>query len=74
MARGVASPAPNALPKVSFTKVADEVNQKNPGVYDHVARTYGCEFLVAHHALRWLKNEQTTMGPSSSDQSITSVI
>ena len=43
MARGVASPAPNALPKVSFVKVADETTQKNPGVYDHVAKTYGCE-------------------------------
>ncbi|KAI0630656.1 hypothetical protein C8Q77DRAFT_1063453 [Trametes polyzona] len=39
MARG--SPAPNALPKVSFVKVTDEVTQQPQGVHDHVARSYG---------------------------------
>ena len=43
MARGVSSPAPTPLPRVSFVKVSDEVNQKNPGVHDNVAKTYGCE-------------------------------
>ncbi|KAH9893591.1 hypothetical protein C8Q73DRAFT_761641 [Cubamyces lactineus] len=41
MARGAASPAPNALPKVSFVKVTDEITQQPPGVHDHVAKSYG---------------------------------
>ncbi|KAI9067920.1 hypothetical protein FKP32DRAFT_1619507 [Trametes sanguinea] len=40
MARGT-SPAPNALPKVSFVKVTDEVTQQPPGVHDHIAKSYG---------------------------------
>ena len=42
MARGVASPAPNPLPKVSFVKVTDEFTQKQKGVHDGTARAYGC--------------------------------
>ena len=42
MARGVASPAPNALPKVSFVKVIDDPTQQAAGVADQVARSYGC--------------------------------
>ena len=42
MARGPASPAPNALPKASFVKVTEETSQAAVGVHDSTARTYGC--------------------------------
>ncbi|KAI0351350.1 hypothetical protein OH77DRAFT_1429898 [Trametes cingulata] len=61
MARGAASPAPNALPKVSFVKVTDEVTQQPPGVHDHVAKSYGYndfndEFVLPEeHYIRYIE-------------------
>ncbi|KAI0737339.1 hypothetical protein C8Q80DRAFT_1358849 [Daedaleopsis nitida] len=59
MARGAASPAPNPIPKVSFVKVSDEFNQKNPGVHDNVAKTYGyndgSEFEQPKHYIRYIE-------------------
>ncbi|KAI0765639.1 hypothetical protein BD413DRAFT_637686 [Trametes elegans] len=61
MARGAKSPAPNALPKVSFVKVTDEVTQQPPGVHDHIARSYGYndfndEFVLPEeHYIRYIE-------------------
>ncbi|KAI0676134.1 hypothetical protein C8Q78DRAFT_1008227 [Trametes maxima] len=61
MARGVASPAPNAVPKPSFVKVTDEVTQQPPGVHDHVAKSYGYndfndEFILPEeHYIRYIE-------------------
>ncbi|KAI0364675.1 hypothetical protein BV20DRAFT_1116249 [Pilatotrama ljubarskyi] len=61
MARGPASPAPNALPRVSFVKVTDEVTQQPPGVHDHVAKSYGYndfndEFVLPEeHYIRYIE-------------------
>ncbi|RPD57252.1 hypothetical protein L226DRAFT_614349 [Lentinus tigrinus ALCF2SS1-7] len=59
MARGVSSPAPNPLPRVSFVKVSDEVNQKNPGVHDNVSKTYGyndgSEFQRPEYYIRYIE-------------------
>ncbi|KAJ8483195.1 hypothetical protein ONZ51_g4868 [Trametes cubensis] len=61
MARGAASPAPNALPKVSFVKVTDEITQQPPGVHDHVAKSYGYndfndEFVLPEeHYIRYIE-------------------
>lgn len=59
MARRVASPAPNALPKVSFVKVTDEAMQQAAGVADQVARTYGYNgpsvFLQEKHYIRYIE-------------------
>ena len=45
MARGPASPAPNPLPKVSFTKIEDRLLEQPAGVHDQQARSYGCMVL-----------------------------
>lgn len=42
MARGVTTPAPMQLPKVSFVKVQDDVLNQPTGVHDQQARSYGC--------------------------------
>ncbi|KAI0640714.1 hypothetical protein C8Q79DRAFT_921056 [Trametes meyenii] len=61
MARGVASPAPNVVPKPSFVKVTDEVTQQPPGVHDHVAKSYGYndfndEFILPEeHYIRYIE-------------------
>ncbi|CDO69700.1 hypothetical protein BN946_scf184851.g88 [Trametes cinnabarina] len=61
MARGAASPAPNALPKVSFVRVTDEVTQQPPGVHDHIAKSYGYndfndEFVLPEeHYIRYIE-------------------
>ncbi|TFK85272.1 hypothetical protein K466DRAFT_197390 [Polyporus arcularius HHB13444] len=59
MARGVSSPAPTPLPRVSFVKVSDEVNQKNPGVHDNIAKQYGyndgSEFQRPEHYIRYIE-------------------
>ena len=44
MARGVTTPAPSQLPKVSFTKVQDDILNQSSGVHDQQARSYGCKF------------------------------
>ena len=42
MARGVASPSPASLPKVSFVKVIGENPTTRSGVHDNQQRSYGC--------------------------------
>ena len=42
MARGVASPSPASLPKVSFVKVTGENPTTRSGVHDNQQRSYGC--------------------------------
>jgi hypothetical protein len=42
MARGVASPSPVSLPKVSFVKVTGENPTARSGVHDNQQRSYGC--------------------------------
>src|SRR5260370_630801 len=42
MARGVASPAPAYLPRVSFVKVVGEDSTTRSGVHDNQQRSYGC--------------------------------
>jgi len=42
MARGVASPAPSSLPKVSFVKIIGENSATRAGVHDNQQRSYGC--------------------------------
>jgi hypothetical protein len=51
MARGVASPAPTSLPRVSFVKVVGEDSATRSGVHDNQQRSYGCasiRFSPAH--------------------------
>lgn len=51
MARGVASPAPASLPRVSFVKVVGEDSTTRSGVHDNQQRSYGCasiRFSLAH--------------------------
>nr|VWP00090.1 Guanine nucleotide-binding protein subunit beta-like protein (Cytoplasmic antigenic protein 1) [Ganoderma boninense] len=59
MARGVASPAPNALPKVSFVKITDDPTQQAAGVADQVARSYGYNgpsvFQQEKHYIRYIE-------------------
>ena len=59
MARGVASPAPTPLPKVSFVKVEDDLSTQPQGVHDQQQRSYGCEYsflskLNRHSRASWL--------------------
>lgn len=42
MARGVHSPGPEALPKVSFVKIDEDISPKAYGVDDKQQRSYGC--------------------------------
>lgn len=42
MARGVASPGPPTLPRVSFIKVVGENPATRTGVHDNQQRSYGC--------------------------------
>ena len=42
MARGVASPAPASLPRVSFVKIVGENSATRAGVHDNQQRSYGC--------------------------------
>ncbi len=63
MARRFASPAPNALPKVSFVKVTDEAMQQAAGVADQVARTYGCTSQISCGAVL-VAERHSDNGPS----------
>ncbi|TBU24142.1 hypothetical protein BD311DRAFT_702623 [Dichomitus squalens] len=59
MARGVASPAPNPLPKVSFVRVNDEISRQTNGVADQIARSYGYNgpsmFQQEKHYIRYIE-------------------
>lgn len=54
MARGVASPSPASLPKVSFIKVTGENPTARSGVHDNQQRSYGCTRMCSSHA--WVLN------------------
>ncbi|THH11516.1 hypothetical protein EW146_g8014 [Bondarzewia mesenterica] len=49
MARGGHSPAPAALPKVSFVKVDDDFTKERSGVHDQQSRSYGYNDLASFH-------------------------
>lgn len=70
MARGVASPAPASLPKVSFIKVVGENSTTRTGVHDNQQRSYGC---VSMHSplVRMLTGGQTMIFPYSRGRSTT---
>ncbi|KAL6297851.1 PHD-zinc-finger like domain-containing protein [Sparassis latifolia] len=59
MARGVASPAPAPLPKVSFVKVQDDTTNQPTGVHDQQARSYGyndfSDFRRPEHYIRYIE-------------------
>lgn len=54
MARGVASPSPASLPKVSFIKITGENPTARSGVHDNQQRSYGCTRIYSSHA--WVLN------------------
>ncbi|OBZ73720.1 Peregrin [Grifola frondosa] len=59
MARGVATPPPTPLPKVSFIKVQDDVTAQPPGVHDQQARSYGyndfSDFTRPEYYIRYIE-------------------
>ncbi|KAI0294314.1 hypothetical protein B0F90DRAFT_1757461 [Multifurca ochricompacta] len=59
MARGVASPAPISLPKVSFVKVVGEGSTARSGVHDNQQRSYGYNdfslFERPQHYIRYIE-------------------
>jgi hypothetical protein len=51
MARGVVSPVPASLPRVSFIKIVGEDSATRAGVHDNQQRSYGCvsmRFSLVH--------------------------
>ncbi|KAI9440789.1 hypothetical protein H4582DRAFT_1939406 [Lactarius indigo] len=59
MARGVASPSPASLPKVSFVKVSGENSTTRSGVHDNQQRSYGYNdfslFERPQHYIRYIE-------------------
>jgi hypothetical protein len=59
MARGVASPSPASLPKVSFVKVTGENPTARSGVHDNQQRSYGYNdfslFERPQHYIRYIE-------------------
>ncbi|KAH9971755.1 hypothetical protein BGW80DRAFT_1319898 [Lactifluus volemus] len=59
MARGVASPAPASLPKVSFVKIVGESSTARSGVHDNQQRSYGYNdfslFERPQHYIRYIE-------------------
>ncbi|CAL1713966.1 unnamed protein product [Somion occarium] len=59
MARGVTTPAPTQLPKVSFVKVQDDFLTQPTGVHDQQARSYGyndsSDFIRPEHYIRYIE-------------------
>ncbi|KAI0924329.1 hypothetical protein AcW1_006473 [Taiwanofungus camphoratus] len=59
MGRGLASPGPTPLPKVSFMKVYDDASTQPTGVHDLQARSYGyndfSEFKRPEHYIRYIE-------------------
>ncbi|PSR93891.1 hypothetical protein PHLCEN_2v4584 [Hermanssonia centrifuga] len=59
MARGGTSPTPTLLPKVSFTRVQDELSTQPSGVHDQSSRSYGyndgSDFRRPEHYIRYIE-------------------